>query len=239
MVRWRHNVPALEGERLARRMGRTAPPARLGLAQPAAALATAPVDGVAAAPDPGAVADRRGGGWSDRRIARAAPSTLTSHSVGSVYMQAYRLGLHGQPRPEDHEEKPPRPARARAPPSLPRGVPVDDDLGRSGGGARPRVERPLLAICEGRLGIVLAVEASRLVCNGRAFRRGAWGAVVRDGHEGRRVGRPPTRMKTLCAHGRPLRGPSIEILDAARTLRNGGNPLVFPGRREGSSTTRR
>ena len=45
---------------------------------------------------------------------------------------------------------------------------VDDDLGRSGGGsARPGFERMLLAICEGRVGIVLAVEASRLARNGR------------------------------------------------------------------------
>ena len=47
-------------------------------------------------------------------------------------------------------------------------VMVDDDLGRSGGGsARPGFERLLVAICEGRVGIVLAVEASRLARNGR------------------------------------------------------------------------
>ena len=47
-------------------------------------------------------------------------------------------------------------------------VVVDDDLGRSGGGvARPGFERLLIAICEGRVGIVLAVEASRLARNGR------------------------------------------------------------------------
>jgi DNA invertase Pin-like site-specific DNA recombinase len=45
---------------------------------------------------------------------------------------------------------------------------VDDDLGRSGGGIeRPGFERLLLAICEARVGIVLAVEASRLARNGR------------------------------------------------------------------------
>ena len=45
---------------------------------------------------------------------------------------------------------------------------IDEDLGRSGGGtARPGFERLLLAICEGRVGIVLAVEASRLARNGR------------------------------------------------------------------------
>jgi len=47
-------------------------------------------------------------------------------------------------------------------------VVVDDDLGRSGGGvARPGFERLLVSICEGRVGIVLAVEASRLARNGR------------------------------------------------------------------------
>ena len=47
-------------------------------------------------------------------------------------------------------------------------VVVDDDLGRSGGGsARPGFERLLVAICEGHVGIVLAVEASRLARNGR------------------------------------------------------------------------
>ena len=57
MVRWRHNVPALKWERLARRRGRTAAasPARLGLAQPGATLATALVGGIAAASDPGTV----------------------------------------------------------------------------------------------------------------------------------------------------------------------------------------
>ena len=47
-------------------------------------------------------------------------------------------------------------------------VVIDEDLGRSGGGtARPGFERLLLAICEGRVGIVLAVGASRLARNGR------------------------------------------------------------------------
>ncbi len=47
-------------------------------------------------------------------------------------------------------------------------VVVDDDLGRSGGGiTRPGFERLLVAICEARVGIVLAVEASRLARNGR------------------------------------------------------------------------
>jgi excisionase family DNA binding protein len=45
---------------------------------------------------------------------------------------------------------------------------VDDDLGRSGGGTnRPGFERLLAAICAGRVGAVLAIEASRLARNGR------------------------------------------------------------------------
>src|SRR6476646_8700008 len=44
----------------------------------------------------------------------------------------------------------------------------DDDLGRSGGGiARPGFERLLATICDGRVGAVLAIEASRLARNGR------------------------------------------------------------------------
>src|SRR6266478_2489424 len=44
----------------------------------------------------------------------------------------------------------------------------DDDLGRSGGGInRPGFERLLAAICEGRVGAVFAIEASRLARNGR------------------------------------------------------------------------
>src|SRR3954452_13760132 len=45
---------------------------------------------------------------------------------------------------------------------------LDDDLGRSAGGInRPGFERLLAAICEGRVGAVLAIEASRLARNGR------------------------------------------------------------------------
>ena len=44
---------------------------------------------------------------------------------------------------------------------------IDDDLGRSGGGInRPGFERLLAAICEGRVGAVLAI-VSRLARNGR------------------------------------------------------------------------
>ena len=46
-------------------------------------------------------------------------------------------------------------------------VVIDEDLGRSGGGtSRPGFERLLVAICEGRVGIVLSLEASRLARNG-------------------------------------------------------------------------
>src|SRR6201991_5211548 len=45
---------------------------------------------------------------------------------------------------------------------------VDADLGRSGGGtARPGFEKLLAAICEGRVGAVVSLEASRLARNGR------------------------------------------------------------------------
>src|SRR5438105_4261055 len=45
---------------------------------------------------------------------------------------------------------------------------IDDDLGRSGGGQlRPGFERLLAAICAGKAGAVLAIEASRLARNGR------------------------------------------------------------------------
>ena len=45
---------------------------------------------------------------------------------------------------------------------------IDDDLGRSGGGtARPGFEKLLALICEGRVGAVVSIEASRLARNGR------------------------------------------------------------------------
>ena len=45
---------------------------------------------------------------------------------------------------------------------------IDDDLGRSGSGiARPGFEKLLAAICEGRVGAVVSLEASRLARNGR------------------------------------------------------------------------
>jgi DNA invertase Pin-like site-specific DNA recombinase len=45
---------------------------------------------------------------------------------------------------------------------------IDDDLGRSGFGvARPGFEKLLAGICEGRVGAVVSIEASRLARNGR------------------------------------------------------------------------
>jgi len=45
---------------------------------------------------------------------------------------------------------------------------IDDDLGKSGSGiARPGFEKLLAAICEGRVGAVVSIEASRLARNGR------------------------------------------------------------------------
>ncbi|MGH8216994.1 MAG: recombinase family protein [Steroidobacteraceae bacterium] len=45
---------------------------------------------------------------------------------------------------------------------------IDDDLGRSGGGVhRPGFERLLAELCEGRVGAVFCIEASRLARNGR------------------------------------------------------------------------
>lgn len=45
---------------------------------------------------------------------------------------------------------------------------IDADLGESGaGGRRPGFEKLLAAICEGRVGAVLSLEASRLARNGR------------------------------------------------------------------------
>src|SRR6201995_5567189 len=45
---------------------------------------------------------------------------------------------------------------------------IDDDIGPSGGGvARPGFEKLLAAICDGRVGAVVSIEASRLARNGR------------------------------------------------------------------------
>ena len=63
---------------------------------------------------------------------------------------------------------------------------IDDDLGRSGGGIdRPGFKRLLAAICEGRVGAVFAIEASRLARNGRDWHTliefcGLVGTVILD-----------------------------------------------------------
>jgi len=63
---------------------------------------------------------------------------------------------------------------------------IDDDLGRSGaGGRRPGFEKLLAAICEGRVGAVLSLEASRLARNGRDWHTllefcGLVGALIID-----------------------------------------------------------
>ena len=47
---------------------------------------------------------------------------------------------------------------------------IDDDLGRSAGGAeRPGFQRLLAAVCAGEVGIVFSSEASRLSRNGREW----------------------------------------------------------------------
>jgi len=63
---------------------------------------------------------------------------------------------------------------------------IDDDLGRSGSGtARPGFERLLAAICDGRVGAVVSIEASRLARNGRDWHTllefcGLVGALIID-----------------------------------------------------------
>ena len=47
---------------------------------------------------------------------------------------------------------------------------IDDDLGRSGGGvARPGFEQMIAAVCRNEVGVILAVDASRLSRNGREW----------------------------------------------------------------------
>src|ERR1700684_4183096 len=63
---------------------------------------------------------------------------------------------------------------------------IDDDLGRSGSGvSRPGFEKLLAAICEGRVGVVVSLEASRLARNGRDWHTllefcGLVGALIVD-----------------------------------------------------------
>src|SRR5947209_10167619 len=77
---------------------------------------------------------------------------------------------------------------------------IDDDLGRSGSGvSRPGFERLLAAICEGRVGAVFAIEASRLARNGRD-----WHTLIEEiGQE--RADDPTLRRPSLSPDEAPIR----------------------------------
>jgi DNA invertase Pin-like site-specific DNA recombinase len=77
-------------------------------------------------------------------------------------MQQVRTRLEGQRRQYDLRER-------ALELGFPRGVVIDEDLGRSGTGSveRPGFGRLLAAVCAGRVGAVLALEASRLARNNR------------------------------------------------------------------------
>jgi DNA invertase Pin-like site-specific DNA recombinase len=77
-------------------------------------------------------------------------------------MQQVRTRLEGQRRQYDLR------ARARAL-GFRQVVVIDEDLGRSGTGSveRPEFGRLLTAVCSGRVGAVLSLEASRLARNNR------------------------------------------------------------------------
>ena len=65
---------------------------------------------------------------------------------------------------------------------------IDEDMGRSGDGIRrPGFERLLAEVCEGRVGAVFAIEASRLARNGRDWHTliefcGLVGTILIDEH---------------------------------------------------------
>ena len=111
-------------------------------------------------------------------------------------------------------------------------VVIDDDLGRSGGGvARPGFERLLLAICEGRVGIVLAVEASRLARNGRDWHTllefcGLVGCLLAD-EDGRLRSAPAERPPAARHEGHHERDGAV---DPAPALARGAAPEGAPGR---------
>ena len=81
---------------------------------------------------------------------------------------------------------------------------IDDDLGRSGGGvARPGFEKLLAAICEGRVGAVVSIEASRLARNGRDWHTLLeFCGLVRHAHprRGRRLRSSPSQRPTAARH---------------------------------------
>ncbi len=83
---------------------------------------------------------------------------------------------------------------------------IDDDLGRSGSGvSRPGFEKLLAAICEGRVGAVVSIEASRLARNGRDWHTllefcGLVGTLIAD-EDGVYDPRPPNDRLLLGMKG--------------------------------------
>jgi Resolvase, N terminal domain len=77
-------------------------------------------------------------------------------------MQQVRTRLEGQRRQYDLRERALELGFQRV-------VVIDEDMGRSGTGSveRPGFGRPLAAVCSGKVGAVLALEASRLARNNR------------------------------------------------------------------------
>ena len=131
---------------------------------------------------------------------------------------------------------------------------IDDDLGRSGSGvSRPGFERLLAAICEGRVGAVFAIEASRLARNGRDWHTliefcGLVGTVIVDedgtyetapskrpvvaGHEG-----DDERARAV-APARPFDGSSEAEGAARRALLHGSRWLCESGSRKNRNGSR-
>src|SRR3982074_2239612 len=93
------------------------------------------------------------------------PSHIEREACGYIRqstMQQVRTRLEGQRRQYDLRER----AQALG---FPRVVIIDEDQGRSGTGSveRPGFGRLLAAVCSGKVGAVLAFEASRLARNNR------------------------------------------------------------------------
>ena len=125
---------------------------------------------------------------------------------------------------------------------------IDDDLGRSGSGvSRPGFEKLLAAICEGRVGAVVSIEASRLARNGRDWHTllefcGLVGTLIADedgvfpfgmtvdksGKQNRRAVFARTRLRR---QGGPVRN------SGCNRLRNGSQNLQ-PLRRDAASHAR-
>src|SRR5271155_4530021 len=79
---------------------------------------------------------------------------------------------------------------------------IDDDLGRSGGGiARPGFERLLAAICDNRVGAVLAIEASRLARPRLAYTdRVLWIGRHHPRRRGRNLRSSPSQRSAVARH---------------------------------------